>query len=542
MNLNFTSQQSECQDYFHSREKLPSRGSSKILHKIFRGKSEDFLSNENEKNQSKNASSETVLSPITTHSLFKRSSSEDILDKVTERPEGKIYCIKESSQEKDKDTQPIAPRRHKLIKPLHAPFSSDFTSSTNLRKKMKRSKSHNFAGESTELSSHFYLERANSDQDFQNEMLENKYPTLQRCTSEKETYFPANPRKSSSKKYDSQRIYQVNKPFPSSCSNLTFRVSSSEVNIHDKSAPNATQDSQTLAGNSHSSGTAQQTQTDGRVIDVKGTESNSVKEKRPWFEKYQVSKRETCEAQSSDKLEDSFEVSPEKSSPTDTLNLLVKYKGRPEVHKCIADKLTAIICELEEEISLTVPSSQHPDTNVTGRSDLQKSQASSTNPVVKTSSLPSRRPSSLLLERQMCRTNSAPALSPIEEVRAPPQCMGGTYLELGPPATEPPVCSSLRPVSCTSHDKKEGNWLTSYRSRSFDESHSEDIAISDVHSDHQHSLDNILEGTCSLSLRAPSHTLQYEGGECESQPRSLVLPAPVTYCDQYGNEKEIAYV
>ena len=551
------SQQGEFQNSFHARDKLSK--SSKIFSKIFRSKSEDLLNKESEKNYSKDVTSETILSPVPTHTLLTRSSSEDILDRVTEKPVMKKYCIKNSVQDKVKEPPSAPTRRHKLIKPLHAVFSADFKSLANLKKKMTRSKSHNFTSGDTEVSSHFYLERANSDQNFQNEMSENKHPTLQRCTCDKETYFPSATKKIlSSKKCDSHRIYQVNEPSLSSCKKFMFKVKSSKDNILEQSVANISQDSHPLAHH---------TCIDGRLTYVKKSanhilNTHSLAKKNSWFEKYKINKTKTHDAQNFP-LNDSFERSvlstsedsshevtpqaplsgnsPGNSSLTDTVNLLVKYKSQPEVHKRIADKLTSIIRELEEEIGLTVPSRQHSDVNINRNYDLQKPQANPVSSVVKTSSLPSRRPSSLFLERQMCRTNSAPTLSPIEEVRALPQGSGGAYLESGFPIAESSVPNGIKQANWTCA-KRGQKFITSLRSKSVDENHDREvICVPLVNSGHQHSLSCQTVASSPKVVLAPCHDSQFEG-ESELQPRSLVVPAPVTYCDEYDNEKEVAYV
>ncbi|MPC34876.1 hypothetical protein E2C01_028279 [Portunus trituberculatus] len=567
-------QQPDCQDFPHYKDSVLSKKSSKILNKIFRSKSEDFLGVDNQRNYSKDPSSETTLSPVSSHSLFARSSSEDVLDKVTDTPEVKEYCIKNSDQEKVKEPSPAPAWQHKFIKPFHAVFSTDFKSFANLKKKMTRSKSHNFTSEDTELPSRFYLERTNSEQNFQNEMSENKYPTLQKCSCDKETYFPSVPKKSlSGKKCDSQRVYQVNEP--SSCKNLILKMKSSKGNSFDQTVSSISPDHQLAKGSGQCTAKPHLTCTDGKLTYVKRSTNHTVKmqnmtKNHTWFEKYQINKTNTHNAQDS-KPDNSCEclalntsdTSSHEGTPqppgdgpqgntslTDTVNFLVKYKSQPEVHKRIADKLTAIIRELEEEINLTTPSRQHPDMNVARTHDLRKPQTSLASLVAKTSSLPSRRPTTLLLQRHMCRTNSAPTLSPIEEVKVPPQSSSGACCESGLPASDCCGLNGIRPVSRTSSStsKKCHTRMTGYRSKSFEGYQSkQDNTIPFVLHGQQHSLSSLsVAAFPSVPYHAPCHAsyhaTQLVNREYERQPPSLVLPAPVTYCDEYGNEKEIAYV
>ncbi|KAK4311596.1 hypothetical protein Pmani_016913 [Petrolisthes manimaculis] len=589
-------------------------------------------------------------------------------------------------------------------KPFYSFFGGTGATSLGLalKKRMKRRKCHSVSTDDTcqpSSSSRFFLEKKLPGQEA--EIRETKHLTLERNPADKETYFPSAPK--TVKINEPRRIYKVNEPkaTPRSIS-ILGRAHGREDNVHkDKftgtfgvvsnthEVTNSKDVPLVMTWMEDSSG-----KSSNNILHNFSNYFPPQKKKVPWFAKFQISKPDRCKEETqSNRLDDSFcssvfshssegstnsghdsfsgmsntnghllnpdylgvplsvNHSPVSRSPespfspvgqtladfnsqfvmsehdsdslSETVSLLVKYKGRPEVQKRVAEKLNTIIKDLEREMNLTPPDSPQHSCHVN------------------TSSIPLSRPGRLYLERhRLCRRNSAPMLSPIEEVRGITDTTTTTMTTTGGETTvmgeqhgdrdtivgiqrrsdtvPPPIPSSSSPPSGNAHQDRKP---TLSKSRSFDEAtvdfgreldachHSlgNMLKVSssatrhggEVNDAHAHSLGNVAKesyvcgksgniacgkvgnvaaeshalgkyDSCNESLgnsfnvplssdpgnvtdsfftspsppllgqNSPLPSLSSQNGEV--QPRSLVHPAPTTFCDQYGNEHEIAYV
>ncbi|KAG7176473.1 Rap guanine nucleotide exchange factor 2-like [Homarus americanus] len=577
--------QKEIQHLAKTKQKITNGNNSGIFQRIFRSKSEDLLSNDRSKSSSKaNSVVEVILSPVLTRSLFGKSHSEDFLDKAVDREDPKKYSLKDFPSSSIKELSPkVKPPK---IKSFQALFASDSNSlSTIFRKKMKMSKSHNFTyDEDTSLPSRFYLEKKLSCQDFQEEMSEKRYHTLQRFPDGKETHFPAvlKPTKPQ-KKGEAQRVYQVNQP-----KTLTTDDSvSTELNstsLHNFFLTNSIPDPSLLINseNVQIKKKCNETGNSGNLnsFDEGQNGFQTFSKKPPWFEKFKKTRSKiSCQADesldSSDQLNDSYgssvlsgascnlspeiflkssnplQVQPNSTSLSESVNNLMKFKDQPEVHKRIAEKLNAVIRELEEEMYMVTPSSPYPVSKPNRLyQPVRKSCHSNSDQFLKPTNIHLTRPTTLPLDRQdKRRRNSAPMLSPIEEVKTSPSSHNSSPKILKHLAVSSAVSGVLRRNSAplASLSKENVHLLSTMKSKSLDDESNctqEDLQTFSSHYFHQPPI-NVTQVPFSVyktfNNQEPSFShLPVE--DTEPQPRSLVHPAPTTFCDHYGNENEIEYV
>ncbi|KAK3863195.1 hypothetical protein Pcinc_031004 [Petrolisthes cinctipes] len=287
-------------------------------------------------------------------------------------------------------------------------------------------------------------------------------------------------------------------------------------------------------------------------------------------------------------------------SLSETVSLLVKYKGRPEVQKRVAEKLNTIIRDLEREMNLTPPNSpllycRGEARRMKGRDDgnggtavgehggdrgtvvgIQRSDSvlppsSSSPPPGKThdckptlSKSRSFDETTVDFDRDLdaCHHSLGNILTVSSATHGGSED-APSQQSLGNIAKESSVCGRSGNIARESYAcEKVGNVATESRALgkfdSFNQSLGNSLnapSLSELgdlnwpsskHSQittYTHTVGNVTNSFTSpspLDQNSPLPSLSSQNGEV--QPRSLVHPAPTTFCDQYGNEHEIAYV
>lgn len=588
-NMTSLTSKNELQNSLQKKKKIANANRIGIFQRIFRSKSEDVLSKDdrstsNRCSRKQNTTLEVILSPVLTRSLFAKSHSEDFLDKAVDRPDVKKYSLEDSQCLSVKESSPVKIKRHNIAKSFQALLTPDpITLSTVLKKKMKFSKSHNFTNdEDVYLPSRFFLEKRLSCQDLHTEIAEKSYPTLQRFPNGKETHFPAIVKTvKSSKKFEAQRVYQVNQPkILPDCDQVNTEINRKET-LHERVLTDDMPDPSSSNDNGSPlriDGTMGRGKSENLSNYDRGPNAFQTFTKRaPWFEKFQktrlkISCQQYEKIHCSDQLNDSFgssvfsnasddslqenclklgnqhKVLPDNSMLSESVSFLSKYRGRPEVHKRVAEKLSSVIRELEEEMCIVPTSTSFPTAKVASQHYQIKKPYHSTDHFHTPPNIPVIRPASLPLDKQgIYRRNSAPMLSPIEEVK--PSSLFNTSTKIKQPVTVSPFALGVhRTNSAPVSSPTKGNvyLLSTFKSRSLDESFGVQECIQVLPSNYSHKAPNQISDVSPSVHKNHGNQKTFHSllpdEDIDPQPHSLVLPAPTTYCDQYGNENEIEYV
>lgn len=516
-----------------------------IFQKIFRSKSEDILDKDAKKSPAKNTNAkknivdEVLTSALLSPLIFRRSRSEDFLNKVIDRPEVKKYSVKDSKCLNSKEITSGKVKRPRISKPLRTFLPTDPPSiGETLKNKIKMSKSHNFNEDDACVPSRFFLEKSLPD-DSARETTEKRYPTLQRPASNKETHFPASVKSSKHlRKNEPMRVYRVNQPKDVYVDNPLN--DNCDIPYTQRATKEDTKQT-CLTTNDPGKGT-------DSFVPAASVYSQTFSKKSPWFEKFKKSRLEVQnqkdEGNENDELNDSFGSSVVSSgsddsthegyckslgmSPKTVLNttypqskyVLTRYRGRPDVRRRVAEKLNAVIRELEEEMRMIHPGSTYPSEE----ENLYWNDPCGGLPLPTDAGL--HRPTSLLIRKHAVhRRNSAPMLSPIEEVKVSPTSADLESMTM--------LQRSLAKCSSFSGDKLRRNNAPSH-------SPTKD-SLKAMKLEFEESLIS-QKGSCKAqeSKRQGRPTLILPPSE--TQPGSLVNPDPTSYCSQYGSENDIDYV
>ncbi|XP_066987234.1 uncharacterized protein [Macrobrachium rosenbergii] len=534
------------------RQRITSSNGISLIHKIFRSKSEDAIDAEDKilspkipRGLKKKFPDEVFTSPLFSPSIFRRSRSEDFLNKVLDNSNIKKYVVQEKCMNNSVVPNSSKVKRPRITKPLRTFLATDSDGSAAFKMRVRRSRNHYFSKEEEgNLPSQFFLEKKDPGSEESEEITEQKYPTLPRNLSDKETHFPASVRKVKrrSRRNEPLRVYHVTEPVTVD-GNLACGNKVDLMNI--------TNELEVTQANS-----CVKNINSGVTIDAIPN-PKSFSDKPPWFEKYQKTRKPPVTLEKSDgrhitnQLCSSF-GSSQFNSPSDDLvqdvfvnnlptnyiqesvKFLSLYNGKPDVRRRVAEKLRLVIRELEEEMLKTSPLGSCSDVRE-GTRNFPLSQE----PVVKIN-VPLSRPSSLPLHRHgLLRRNSAPMLSPIEEAKVIPASpelesksnahTGGSMLRRNsapsssPQKKNPSILksNSIEKSACLAYPTKISLGVPSYTE-----------------------IGNCLKGKLSLSLCEELEGSQSQPLEDSStlHTPSLVHPAPTTYCDQYGVECDIDYV
>ncbi|KAK8750245.1 hypothetical protein OTU49_015334 [Cherax quadricarinatus] len=606
--LSDTYKNKEVQALMKGNKQVASTG---IFHKIFRSKSEDILSKDGSKNNVQRCSDkessvvELLLTPALTRSLFAKSQSDDQLDKAAERPGLTKSSFAESQCCGNKEVSPATMKCPKMKKPFQSIFAPDSSSlGTIFKKKMKLRKSHNFTTDDISLPSHCCLEKKLHCQDLQTGISETKYSSLQKYAEDKEMYFPvATKNAETSKKGEIQRVYQVNQPMIFSAS---VTGEGNREYLHQRVLTNSIKDMPLLVNNSTPLKRPKNIEK-GNSGDLINSENSSVAfetftKKPPWFEKFIKSQLESfgredkvlhnshtlnyssgssvfssnSDVTSQDGIINSScqdEVLPDRNTFSESLNRLMKHKGQPEVHKRIAEKLSAVIQELDEERCIAPPSSPYPVSKISSlHHGVRRQSHSRCDYFLKPTNVVFPRPTSLSLDMlNQPRRNSAPMLSPIEEAKSSPSLHNASsninsLLSVSSHALEsqqvkiaPSLCSSKinAPSSCplkanvpsscpltenapSSCQLKANKLSLAIKSRSLDEKigarDCTQIFPPNYWEQQPESVTRMLTHVDGV----PLSVLSLE--ETVRDPCDLIHLTPKTYCDHYDNDSEVEYV
>lgn len=528
------------------KQKQGNCSSITIFQKIFRSKSEDILdakkSPAKKTNTKKNIVDEVLTSPLLSPLIFRRSRSEDFLNKVIDRPEVKKYSVKDSKCLNTKEITSGKVKRPRISKPLRTFLPTDPPSiGETLKNKIKMSKIHSFNEDDACVPSRFFLEKSLSDESGK-ETTEKRYPTLQRPASNKETYFPASVKSSKHlRRNEPMRVYRVNQPKDVRDNSL---IENCDIHYTQRGTKEDTE------------------QTNVKSIDPnKGfnphiphpsIHSQTFSKKSPWFEKFQKSRVEVLkrkeEGNENDELNDSFGSSVHSSGSDDSIHegypkplemsqksvlnttypqskyVLTRYRGQPDVRRRVAEKLNAVIRELEEEMRMIHPGPTYPsdEENLYWNDPI-------TNPY-STLPLPTdtgiHRPTSLPLRKYAVhRRNSAPMLSPIEEVKVSPTSADLESMTI--------LQRSLAKCSSFNGDKLRRNNIPSYpQTKGNPKGMKLEIEEPRLSQKGSFKAQDPKHQDRSALILPPS----------ETQPSSLVNPDPTSYCNQYGSENDVDYV
>ena len=522
-----------------------------LIHRIFRSKSEDAIDTDKvfspkiPREEGKKSSYEVSVSSIFSPSAFRRSHSEDFLNKMFDDSGVKKYAVQEKSCNRGEKA-----KRPRITRPLRTFLSPNSESvGTAFKMRLRKSKSHYYFRDDDEvyLPSQFFLESNPSCMDSSQEITEQKYHTLPRNLGDKETYFPSSVTKTkrNSRKSDSNRVYQVNK-----------------VNQPDAHEPRCTCDGNSAVNGDHINrihNTFIKDCSDGECWHPIFN-SPATSEKSPWFEKYVRTRKSDVKDVSSEKCSESpftdsfdstlFSIPSDDLIPSVVLNhsasssieesvqfLSLCNSGGRDVRRRVAEKLRAVIKELEDEMLQNDPDDPNSDIIMENQGHLPDM-----NPLVSIN-ITVPRPSTLQLQKRLYRRNSAPMLSPIEEVKTSPdgdrplepeftiykspKKIGGMHRSNSAPTYSPmkEKFNLEKPSSCDggfdvgtcieTHSSNDSLMTSPYYKNVFNledqnlHSHLRDFEISETY-----------------TLHTPS----------------LVNPLPTTYCDQYGFECDVDYV
>lgn len=527
------------------KQKQGNSSSITIFQKIFRSKSEDILdakkSPAKKTNSKRNIVDEVLTSPLLSPLIFRRSRSEDFLNKVIDRPEVKKYSVKDSKCLNSKEITTGKVKRPRISKPLRTFLPTDPPSiGETLKNKIKMSKSHNFNEDDACVPSRFFLEKSSCDESGK-ETTEKRYPTLQRPVSNKETYFPASVKSGRHlRRNEPMRVYRVNQPKDVLDNSLN---DSCDIHCTQRGTKEDSEQSN-VKSNDLSKGFSPH-------VPPPSIYSQTFSKKSPWFEKFQKSRVEVLnqkdEGNENDELNDSFGSSVHSSGSDDSIHegypkplkmsqklvlnttypqskyVLTRYRGQPDVRRRVAEKLNAVIRELEEEMRMI-----HPGPNYADEENLYWND-SITNPY---SALPLptdaglHRPNSLPLRKHAVhRRNSAPMLSPIEEAKVSPTSADLESMTI--------LQRSLAKCSSFNGDNHRRNNIPSYPpTKGNPKGMKLDIE------------EPCLSQKDSFKAQDPKHQDRSSLilPPSETQPSSLVNPDPTSYCNQYGSENDVDYV
>ncbi|KAK7083900.1 hypothetical protein SK128_006174 [Halocaridina rubra] len=535
------------------RGRMKSSSGFSILHRLFKSKSENSFDIDAicspKIGRGRNFPDDVILSPLFRPSPFQRSRSEDYLNKVLDNAGSQKYAVGKSTV----DTIGLANgkvKRPRISKPLRTFLSLDSDAvSTALKIRIKKSKNHSFTKEDDKpLSSNISVKKESHVQkpEAESEIIEQNYCTFKRPPINKETYFPALVKvRKHSKKSEPVRVYQVN------CPEVTVKRHESIM------SPDSTCFSVKNILESLSSTIVSY----DNVVTSDNVPSASTSKKTPWFEKFKKTKVSNGNEEADDKnyalqlndsfgssvisgeSDDSFQEVFVNTSAADSITESVRFlslcKGRPDVRKRVAEKLKAVVKELEEEMKKTYTT----DLDVYYNAVKEDKLFFKALPQVGGSSSALLRPTNLPLPPRcrLYRRNSAPVLSPIEKAKYSPLSpdYAGTRVVISEPIIVTEGVHRTNSAPSSSPVKKKKSARKPYlKSSSLDECDSTRIMLS-------------RNTTCSGPFEDISSF--HEGQRLESTQKpfpledatpvpSLVEPAPTTYCDQYGPECDVDYV